>query len=197
MRGDDLVYVRVGDFIPPNIHQFPPTWYRVVGEEAFRPPTGIQWAVPVDDTHTLTFGFTYVNENGPSKHDPDRRLRPLRTADSIVRTYEDRQRAPGDYEAQESQRPIAVHRLEHLASTDGGVIMVRNLIREGIRTVQRGERPPRPKSDPGAPVPTYSQISVLRVQRGTTPEEERAILRETGRKVASGLRLKAMRARVS
>ena len=37
-RIDDLVYVRVGDFIPPDIDQFPPTWYRVVGEENFRPP---------------------------------------------------------------------------------------------------------------------------------------------------------------
>lgn len=196
-RADDFVYVRVGDFIPPNIHQFPPTWYRVVGEERFRPPTGIQWAVPVDDTHTMTFGFTYVNADGPSAHDPADRLSPLRTSDSTVRTYEDRQRAPGDYEAQESQRPIAVHRLEHLASTDGGVIMVRNLIRQGIRTVQRGGHPPQPNSASGAPVPTYCQISVVPVERGSTAAEERTILRETGRKVASGRRLDAMRARLS
>jgi hypothetical protein len=196
-RVDELVYVRVGDFIPPNIHQFPPTWYRVDGEETFRPPTGIQWAVPVDDTHTMSFGFTFLSEKGPSRHDPEDRLTPLRSADSVVRSYEDRQRAPGDYEAQESQRPIAVHRLEHLASTDAGVIMVRNLIRLGIRTVQRGEQPPRPTLPADAPIPTYGQISVVRVKRGATTEDERSILRETGRTVAAGLRLEAMRARVS
>jgi nitrite reductase/ring-hydroxylating ferredoxin subunit len=196
-RTDDFVYVRVGDFIPPNIHQFPPTWYRVVEEENFRPPTGIQWVVPVDDTHSSSFGFSFINESGPSAHDREDRLTPLRSADSIVRSYEDRQRAPGDYEAQESQRPIAVHRLEHLATTDAGVIMVRNLIRQGIRTVQRGAPLARSGSAQGTPIPTYGQITVLRAQRGATPEEERAILREAGRKVASGLRLDAMRARVS
>jgi nitrite reductase/ring-hydroxylating ferredoxin subunit len=187
-RAGDLVYVRVTDFIPPNIHQFPPTWYRVVGEETFRPPTGAQWAVPVDDTHTMTFGFTYIKEG----RDADDRVHVLRSADSIARTYAERQRAPGDYEAQESQRPIAVHRLEHLATTDGGVIMTRRLIREGIRAVQRGESPHQLRSEAGAPIPTYSQITVSPVAPGQTPEEDCEILRETGRQVAQGLRLEAM-----
>ena len=57
------------------------------------------------------------------------------------RTYEDRQRTPGDYEACVSQRPIAVHALEHLATTDRGVRMLRNLIRKGIREVAAGGDP--------------------------------------------------------
>ena len=118
----------------------------------------------------------------------------MRGADSITRTYEERQRAPGDYEAQESQRPIAIHALEHLASTDAGVIMVRRLIREGIRAIQRGEPARQPKSEGAAPIPTYGQITVREAVRGKTPDEERGILRDTGREVARGLRLENMRA---
>jgi phenylpropionate dioxygenase-like ring-hydroxylating dioxygenase large terminal subunit len=194
-RVDDLVYVRVGDFIPPNIHQFPPTWYQVEGEEHFRPPTGVQWAVPVDDTHTVTFGYSYVREDRRSARDIDNRPHTLRTSDSITRSYEERQRAPGDYEAQESQRPIAVHRLEHLATTDAGVIMARKLIRDGIRAVQQEKPLRQPKSEAADPIPTYCQITVRQVARGRTPEEERAILRDTGRDVARGHRLQAMQAR--
>ena len=36
---------------------------------------------------------------------------------------------------------IARHSLEHLASTDRGVIMLRNMIRQGIRAVQQGADP--------------------------------------------------------
>src|SRR4051794_29701668 len=38
-------------------------------------------------------------------------------------SYEAGQRQPGDYEAQVSQRPIAIHGLEHIGATDRGVMM--------------------------------------------------------------------------
>jgi len=191
-RIDDLIYVRVGDYIPPGMHQFPPTWYKVVGEDDFRPPTGVQWAVPIDDTHTMTYGFTYVKGEQETGGDPEARLHVLRTSDSVTRTYEERQRAPGDYEAQESQRPIAVHQKEHLGSTDGGVIMARKLVREGIHAVQRGERPRYPTAEEGGLVPTYAQITVRRAPRAATREEDRELLREVGRQVAGRRRLTAM-----
>ena len=45
----------------------------------------------------------------------------------------ERQRFPADYDAQSSQRPIAIHALEHLASTDRGVIMLRRIVRDGMQ----------------------------------------------------------------
>ena len=48
----------------------------------------------------------------------------------------------GDYDAQVSQRPIEVHELEHMAATDRGIIMLRNLARAGIHTVRDGGDPP-------------------------------------------------------
>jgi hypothetical protein len=54
------------------------------------------------------------------------------------RPYAERQRQPGDYEVQVSQRPIAVHALENLASSDRGVAALRRLIRRSIRAVESG-----------------------------------------------------------
>ena len=51
------------------------------------------------------------------------------------------QRRPGDYEAQVSQRPMAIHGFEHLGATDRGVSLFRNQIRRGVRAVKAGDEP--------------------------------------------------------
>jgi hypothetical protein len=48
------------------------------------------------------------------------------------RSYQERQRKPGDLEAQEGQRPIAIHALENLAHSDRGIVMLRRLLREQL-----------------------------------------------------------------
>ena len=50
----------------------------------------------------------------------------------LARSYEERQRKPDDLEAQEGQRAIAVHALEHLGTSDTGIAMLRHLLREQI-----------------------------------------------------------------
>ena len=47
--------------------------------------------------------------------------------------YKDAQYAPGDYEAIISQRPIAVHALEHPTKFDSGVYLFRKMLREALR----------------------------------------------------------------
>ena len=56
-------------------------------------------------------------------------------------SYEETQREPDDQEAQCSQRPIAIHGLEHLATTDRGVIQFRRLLKTAIKAVKNGEDP--------------------------------------------------------
>jgi hypothetical protein len=46
------------------------------------------------------------------------RLYCIRPGSFLERTYEERQRKPDDLEAQEGQRPIAIHALENLAHSD-------------------------------------------------------------------------------
>jgi hypothetical protein len=105
---------------------------------------------------------------------------------SADRPYEERQRHPGDYDAQSSQRTIAVHDLEHLAATDRGVVMLRKIVRDGIRAVQAGETPRGASPEPGEAIRTSRQDTVLRVPPAGTVEEDRALLRAIGRRVVAG-----------
>jgi nitrite reductase/ring-hydroxylating ferredoxin subunit len=182
-RVGDLVWVRLGDYIMPNVDQFAPSRFRPTGELDFGPLYMTAWTVPVDDTHTVAYQFRYAPENREQRSV----ARPLRSSQSINRTYEDRQRQPGDYEAQESQRPIAVHALEHLGATDRGVTLVRKLLREGIRALQRGEDPKRAVSSVGNAISTYCRNTVLRIPPAETPEADRELLRNTGRKVVAAV----------
>ena len=96
-----------------------------------------------------------------------------------------RQRVPGDYDAQMSiHGGLARHSLEHLASTDRGVAMLRNMLRRGIRAVQNGAdfQPVNGQAGPG--IITYSQDRVIAgIPPAPTPEADRQLLREMGRKV--------------
>src|SRR5438067_6511113 len=103
------------------------------------------------------------------------------------RPYEERQRVPGDYDAQVSiHGGVARHGLEHLASTDRGIIMMRNLIRRGIRAVQGGTELDSPILKNGAAIPTYSHDRVVAgIAPAATPEKDRQLLREVARNVVS------------
>ena len=176
-RVDDRVWVHMNDYIPPNIHQFPPTWQDAREETIFLPPMATNWSVPIDDTLTMNLGFRHVKEGEPERY------RPFGQTDD--RPYEERQRQPGDYDAQVSQRPIALHALEHLVSHDRGIVMLRTMVRQGIRAVERGEDPTGVVRTPGGVLPTYSNDTILRIPPASTPGKDRELLQETGRRVAA------------
>lgn len=180
-RQGDRVWVRVADFIPPNIHQFPPNADPMAQRTAINRPTATQWAVPIDDTHTMQIGFRRAPEGRELRRDGG-------FGQDGNRPYEERQRVPGDYDAQTSiHGGIARHGLEHLASTDRGVIMLRNMIRRGIRAVQHGADPTPVTRQDGKVIPTYSQDRVVSgIPPAPTPEEDRRLLREIGRRVVEG-----------
>jgi hypothetical protein len=58
-------------------------------------------------------------------------------------SFEERQAAPGDYEAQSSQGPHGVpnHSEEHLVRSDTGIILQRKLLRREITRAANGENP--------------------------------------------------------
>jgi len=99
-------------------------------------------------------------------------------------TYEESQRRPGDFEAQVSQRSVAVHGLEHLGTTDRGITMFRNQIRRGIRAVKASTDPVGLFRNGGIAIPTYCNDTVVRVPPAKTPELDKRLLRETGRRLA-------------
>lgn len=177
-RHDDKVWVRVADFIPPNIHQFPPNLDPLAQRTTINRPTATRWAVPIDDTHTLQIGFN----RAPLGREPRRGAGFGQDGD---RPYEARQRVPGDYDAQVSiHGGTARHELEHLAVTDRGIIMLRNMLRRGIRAVQSGADPEFLQRQSGHIIVTYSQDRVIPgVPPAATPQEDSRLLRETACKV--------------
>src|SRR5438552_4695589 len=175
--------MRVADFMAPNVQQYTREIEEARKEKAASRPVIIRWAVPIDDTHTWNMELAQI--------DPAWGLTPAQIASpgfgqSGDRSYEERQRHPADYDAQSSQREIAIHALEHLASTDRGVIMLRRIVRDGIRAVAAGRDPKEILREPRAPITTHAQDSVLRIPPEQDPEADKRLLRETGRTVVRG-----------
>ena len=177
-RFGDLVWVRMGDFIPPALHLGPGNTDSVEEryEKGLELPALMQWSIPLDDTHTQRFDLWYGLE-GKEVYAGEA------TYGQQAGPYEERQRMPGDYDTQVSQRPIAVHAMEHLGVTDRGVIMGRNIVRRGIRDVRDGKDPLGVIRREGAVIPTYGHGRVLRVPPAPSWEADRQLLRETGRRV--------------
>src|SRR6201993_4579468 len=179
-RQGDRVWVRVADFILPNIHQFPPNADPMALRTTINRPAATTWAVPLDDTHTMQIGFPRGPQGREQRRDGG-------FGQDANRSYEERQRIPGDYDAQISIHDgMARHGLEHLASTDRGVIMMRNMIRQGIRAVQadggRGRNsPPNAKT-----IATYSHDRVVPgIPPAASREEDKRLLREVACKVVT------------
>ena len=188
-RVGDNIWVHMNDYLPPNIHQFCATWEDGKLEKKFQRPMITLWNVPIDDTNTMNLGFRHINE-AITQEELDRMNAQKNSltgegfGQNGNRPYEERQRIPGDYDAQVGQRPIAVHALEHLGTTDRGVVMLRRIVREGIRAVQSGEDPEFLHREEGQVIPTYSNDTIIRLPKPDSYEAEKRFLYETGRKVA-------------
>jgi hypothetical protein len=104
------------------------------------------FCIPVDDTHQLGARIEWVPA-GDDRPDGPRRetMGPTSRRDQ---SYEYTQRYPDDKEAMEGQGPIALHGLEHLASSDRGVIMFRQILRREIAAVRAGRDPKGVLRDP-------------------------------------------------
>ena len=187
-RVDDLVWVRMNDIILPNLAQAGAIWEAGDRPKAFTRAGLTRWTVPIDDTHSLMIGVRHFNEG---VNDPEGRHNEAECGKEKVdflgqtgeRPYEERQRIPGDFDAQTSQRPIAIHALETLGTTDRGVSMLRRIIRKGIRAVAAGKEPDCVRGAPGKTISTYCQDSVVTVPARADGEDE-ILLRDIGRAVA-------------
>ena len=122
-----------------------------------------RWIVPVDDTNTMFIEFRHVSETDgatPPWWADRTKMLPGQVAEE---SYEAGQRHPGDYEAQVSQRPIAIHGLEHLGATDRGISMFRNQIRRGVRAVGGGHDPAGLVREAPAKIATYCNDTIVRL----------------------------------
>jgi nitrite reductase/ring-hydroxylating ferredoxin subunit len=182
-RMGDYVWVRSNDAILPNISQSGSNWITGDSRNLFTRASMIRWKVPANNATTLQIGWRHFNaEVDPGGLDDESKIGKEaidvigQTADQ--RSYAERQRMPSDYDVLVSQRPIAVHRLEHLGTTDRGVAMLRRLIRQGIRQIAAA---PRVNAEPL--LPTYSHDTILHIP--PNPEtNDRELLQRVGRTVS-------------
>jgi phenylpropionate dioxygenase-like ring-hydroxylating dioxygenase large terminal subunit len=179
-RQGDRVWVRVADFILPNIHQFPPNADPVAQRNSLNRPMATTWAVPLDDAHTMQIGYYRAPEGREFR-------RGAGFGQDASRPYTERQRVPGDYDAQVSiHGGLARHGLEHLAATDRGVIMMRNMIRRGIRATKSGKDLDYRLLRNGGAVATYAHDQVVGgVAPAATAEEDRKLIRRVARNVVT------------
>jgi hypothetical protein len=170
--------------IMPNLQQVAPIWETGKNPHAFDGPMMSRWIVPQDDTNTMLLEFRHISvtdENTPAWWSDPEQMLPAQLP--ISENLEDQQRQPSDYEAQVSQRPIAIHGMEHLGATDRGITMFRKLVRNGIQAVQEG-RDPDVLSREDKPMPTYCNDTVVYSPAVGNAEEDIKSMREIGRKLA-------------
>ena len=188
---DDKVWVRMTEMIFPNYLQIG-SLVPTAARERHSTSACTRWNVPIDDTHMIIFGYRHFN----AEVDPDgmgcEEDCGVDKIDFLVgqtgnRSYDEGRRAPGDWEALVSQRPIAIHALEHPGSSDVGVYMCRKLLREAVR----GKTPADPLHEKlaaaGKTLPLYSQDTVLDVPELPSAEDRKLIL-GLGKRVLQAMR---------
>jgi phenylpropionate dioxygenase-like ring-hydroxylating dioxygenase large terminal subunit len=184
-RVEDNVWMRMVEAVLPNLQQAASLWEDGRRVHGCNGPILSRWIVPIDDTNTLLVELRHMSEiaDGAPAWWTDGKMAPAQIA---AASYEAAQRQPGDYEAQVSQRPIAVHGLEHLGATDRGVAMFRSQVRRGIKDVQTGQDPRGLSHDAGRVIPTYCNDTVERVPAGANSDMDRELMRKRGRELAEG-----------
>jgi phenylpropionate dioxygenase-like ring-hydroxylating dioxygenase large terminal subunit len=98
----------------------------------------VTYCVPVDDTHQLGASVRWLADDEVESLSGREQLAPAGRKD---RSFEYTQRHPDDKEAVEGQGPIALHGLEHLVSSDRGVLLFRKILRTAIQDVREGRDP--------------------------------------------------------
>jgi nitrite reductase/ring-hydroxylating ferredoxin subunit len=188
-RVGDMVWVRSNHFLAPNLGQVAALWEDADRPKYFGRASITRWTVPIDDKNCWILGFRHFNDEVDPKRLGCRELCGEDTVDffgqSGGRPYEEAQRTPGDYEAQVSQRTVAVHALEHRGASDEGVVRMRRILRNGCRAAGRVPQPADRRNSSGI-VHTYTHDTVLCVPPRPGVDDD-AMMRELGRKVIQAI----------
>ena len=167
-RWNSNIHVRTVEVIMPNLTQGGAIWESAEDEKYFQRGSGTSWKIAIDDTSTAVIGWRFFNERVDPEGRGDKRKIGKDMIDSFGqladdRPYEEHQGVPGDYDAMTSQRPIAVHALENLQTSDRGVVRFRRMVKQGIKAARAGKQLGGLQANGSGIVPTYTQDTVLPV----------------------------------
>ena len=187
-RWQDNVWVRSNDILLPNIAQVGHVWEDGATPKEFSRVAITRWTTPIDNTNCRIIGWRHFHPDADPRSLADESLCGVESVDFFgqdgARPYKDRQRIPGDFDAQVSQRPIAVHALENLTRCDKGVAMLRQLLRRHIRRVAEGEQSSPSQVRSGGLIPTYTHDTVMLIPVGDESERSDVeLLRNVGKAI--------------
>jgi 5,5'-dehydrodivanillate O-demethylase len=124
----------------------------------------LQYRVPIDDTHTIQFGYRTTARK------PGAEPRPIAVKHSQLFNGEGKIIADNvpsqDMTAWIGQGPVSDRTREHLATSDRGVALYHKMLMEQADRVERGEEPMALVRDPAENEP---MINLGREQRGVAP----------------------------
>jgi phenylpropionate dioxygenase-like ring-hydroxylating dioxygenase large terminal subunit len=183
-RVGDNVWARMVETVLPNLQQVAPIWENGRRERAFSGPMMTRWLVPMDDTNTMFIELRHVSETDGETPEWWADRAQMLPGQIAADSYEEGQRRPGDFEAQVSQRPIALHGLEHLSETDRGISMFRRQMRRGIRAVRDGQDPAGVCREAGAVIPTYCNNTVMHMPPAASEAADKKMMRDAGLRLA-------------
>lgn len=187
---DELVWWRMNECALPNMSHHAYLFEDGLQRRHFHRVHMVRWYVPVDNTNTIIFGWRMFG----AKADPLNKGRRERVGwDNMDflegqvgnRPYELARRAPGDYEAIVSQRPIAVHALENPTSGDVGVYMFRRILRDAVRGSNPAAQPGRfhQPLTAGRTLHTGTQNTVLRIPRQADQAADERLIRQISKEL--------------
>lgn len=184
----DRIWIRITEMAFPNYLQIG-SLVPSAARERHSTTALTRWHVPVDDTHMIIFGWRHFNDvidpdHAGSPHDCGVDKIDFLVGQTGNRSYEEGQRAPGDWEALVSQRPIAIHAMEHPGRSDVGVYMCRKLLREAVRRIEPsvGAQATANRAAGGDTLPMYAQDSVLSIPQ-RPGDEDRQLILQIGKQV--------------
>lgn len=185
-RWQDKLWIRSNDILLPNLAQVGHIWEDGHDAKEFARVGITRWTTPIDNGTCKVIGWRHfheeVNPRGIGKEEDCGVEKVDFYGQGVGASFEDRQRLPGDYDAMVSQRPIALHAMEHLTYCDKGVVMFRKLLRRDIRRLAAGEAIPKTPHRSQGLIPTYCHDTVLDIPEipGTDDLE---LQEEVGRRV--------------
>ena len=140
---NDHVWVRFNEVAFPNFGQVAGFWEDGTAVKYFERIGATRWTVPIDNTHCWIFGWRHFSPSLEAKGLGNASQVGLNRLDIYGQTgergYEEMQRNTGDWEAEVSQGPIAIHALENKGSSDRGVVMLRRHLAQGL---EQAHQPP-------------------------------------------------------
>ena len=173
-RINDNVWVRVNELILPNFTQAGAafaadgTKSKYFGRSSFT-----RWVIPVDDHHCVALAWANFGERGdPIEYNNQEGFERIEAGEISNRSFEEKQKSPGDAEAVEGMGSISSHKGEHLMPTDKGVMIYRRRIRKLIKSLENGQEPPQPQKIKGEIIRTNGQDTVLKAPKRNKNDRE-------------------------